>query len=91
MNDTSSEITRKMSEMIQAKPPEERLKMGCSMHATSKYLIRRAILEKNPGISPNRLKQEIFLRFYGDEINPIQRDKILKHFESLPRPPKAPA
>lgn len=81
MHDTSPEIEKVMREMIQKKSPFEHLKMGCSMHATSKYLIIRAILEANPKISKKELKKEIFLRFYENDFDPVQREKILKHLE----------
>lgn len=56
MNDTTPEIVERMHEMIQEKSALERLEMGCSMHATSKKLIIRSILEDNPGISQKALR-----------------------------------
>ena len=53
---------------------EERLKMGCSMHATARALVKASLSEKNP-IAINR---ELFLRFYGHEFEPEERKKILK-------------
>jgi hypothetical protein len=81
MDDTTPEIAEMMREMIRMKSPTERVKMGCSMYETSKHLIIRAILENNPGISEVGLRQELFLRFYGNDFNPIEREKILKHLE----------
>jgi hypothetical protein len=81
MDDTSPEIAEKMREMFQRKTPIERLKMGCSMYDTSKYLIICAILRENPKISKIDLRREIFLRFYGDDFNPEERDKIIKYLE----------
>jgi hypothetical protein len=82
MNDTPDHITRKMAEMIQAKEPMERLKMGCSMYATSRYVVTQAILRNNPGISQTRLRQELFLKFYGNDFDTVTREKILKHLEN---------
>lgn len=84
MDDTTPDISQKIREMIRMKPPIERLKMGCSMYETSRYLITRAIMEKNPHISKSALRQELFLRFYGNDFDPISREKILKHFEYIP-------
>ena len=81
MRDTPPEITEKMNEMINKKSPEGRLRMGASMHATSKFLIIRAIKEENPDISEVDLKKEVFLRFYGSDFDPETREKILKHIE----------
>jgi len=81
MRDTSLESAQKMAEMIQKKTPLERLKMGCSMYETSKYLIIRAILEENPNISKAGLRRELFLKFYRNDFDPIQREKILRHLD----------
>ncbi len=81
MRDTTPEMTQKMCEMIRNKSPTERLKMGESMYETSKYLIIRAILEENPQISKADLRKEIFLKFYGNDYDPIQQEKIIKHLQ----------
>ncbi len=83
MRDTSPEMEEKMHEMIRLKSPIERLKMGASMYNTSKQLILRSILEKNPDISKTALRQELFLCFYGNDMDPVQRDAIIKHFSQL--------
>ena len=77
MNDTSPEMEEKMREMIRAKTPEERLRMGCSMYDFSKSLVLHAILENSPGLSPGGIRRELFLRFYGDDFTSTQREKIL--------------
>ena len=82
MRDTSSEITRKISEMFQAKTPMERLKMGISMYDTSKYLVTCGIKQRNPGISDADLRRELFLIFYGNDFDPITREKIIQHLEN---------
>ena len=81
MRDTTPEITLKMCEMIRAKSALERLKMGCSMYETSKLLITRAIRENNPHISKSEFKKEFFLKFYGNDFNPVDLEKILSHLE----------
>ena len=82
MEDTTSEITEKMCEMIREKTPLERLKMGSSMYQTSKSLVVRAILEDNPNISQAHLRRELFLKFYSNDFDAITRDKIVKHIEN---------
>jgi len=77
MNDTTAKITDKMCEMIRLKSPEERLKMGCSMNKTSRFLITRAIFEQNPHISKKNLRHELFLKFYGDDFDLKTQRKIL--------------
>lgn len=83
MRDTTPDIERKMCEMIQKKLPIERLKMGCSMYETSRYLITRAILQRNPGITKTDFRKELFLKFYGGDFDQATRDKIMKHLSSL--------
>jgi len=82
MDDTSPDITKKVIELFQQKTPFERLKMGCEMYETSKYLVTRAILEQEPGISEVNFRKEFFLKFYGDDFGLIEREKILKHLEA---------
>jgi hypothetical protein len=81
MRDTPQDITQKMCEMIQAKSPAERCKMGCSMYETSRYLIIRAILRDNPHISKEALRQALFLKFYGNDFDLKTRKKILQHLK----------
>ena len=73
MKDTSDQIERKYRDMLLARSGEERLKMGCSMHATARALVIASIPEKNR-VKVNR---ELFLRFYGEEFEPKQRKRIL--------------
>jgi hypothetical protein len=68
-----------MREMIQKKSPIDRLKMGWSMYETSKKLIIQAILKNNPSISTTKLRQEIFLRFYSNDFDAEQREKIIQY------------
>jgi hypothetical protein len=63
------------------KTPLERLKMGSSMYETSKFLITRAILENNPHISKSEFKKEFFLKFYGNDFNSADLEKILAYLE----------
>ncbi len=83
MHDTAPEVAEKMREMIRLKSPIERLEMGCSMYATSKYLITCAILRSNPNISETALRRELFLKFYGDDIDLEKQEQIIKHLEKL--------
>ncbi len=81
MNDTTPEIAEKVREMFRMKSGAERLEMGCSMYDTSRYLVKRAILENNPQISETALRQELFLKFYADDFSLEQQQKILRYLE----------
>ncbi len=74
MKDTSDEIDKKFHNMLLARSGEERLKMGCSMHATARALVIASVPQKD-AVAVNRA---LFLRFYGDEFEPKRRKRILR-------------
>jgi len=45
MNDTDPEVEQKFIAMLMERSGEERLKMGCSMHATAQALVRASVCE----------------------------------------------
>ncbi|HEV8616525.1 MAG TPA: UPF0158 family protein [Methylomirabilota bacterium] len=63
--------------MLLARSPEDRLKMGCSMSATARALVRASVLAQDPQASPAALRRALFLRFYGPEFEPAEREGIL--------------
>lgn len=74
MKDTTAAMERRFWKMLLERSGEERLKMGCSMHATSRALVKASV----PGASPAALQRALFLRFYGDDFDPKKREKILR-------------
>ena len=85
MNDTDPEVEQKFIAMLMERSGEERLKMGCSMHATAQALVKASVLEKDPLASPATMRRALFLRFYGHEFNAEARDKILLALERVGR------
>ncbi len=81
MNDTVSEIDQKYQAMLMERSGEERLKMGCSMHATVQALVRASVLASDPLASPVALRQALFLRFYGHEFDARTQQMILLALE----------
>lgn len=77
MNDTPPQLEQKYHEMLLQRSGEERLKMGCSMHAAAQALVRASVLQKDPLASPATLRRALFLRFYGHEFDAEAREKIL--------------
>ena len=77
MRDTSTRVKTIYHDMLMARSPEERLKMGCSMFDAAKQIVRSSILNKDQNISDQELKKKIFLRFYGHEFTPQKLKKIL--------------
>ena len=78
MKDTPPAIERKFRQMLMEQPGEDRLKMGCSMHATAQALVRASILQADPAASPAALRKALFLRFYGQDFDAATRKKILQ-------------
>jgi hypothetical protein len=63
--------------MLLGRSPEERLKMGCSMGATARILVRASVLAQDPHASPAAVRRALFLRFYGHEFQAVERERIL--------------
>jgi hypothetical protein len=62
--------------MLLRRSGAERVRMGSSMLATARALAVAAIREKDPAISPAWLRRALFLRFYGVDFAPHERDRI---------------
>lgn len=77
MNDTTPAIAQRYRTLLLARSGEERLKMGCSMHATAQALVLAAVRERHPQASPAAVRRELFLRFYGQDFDSATRAKIL--------------
>ena len=76
MKDTPPAIERKFRQMLLERSGEERLKMGCSMHATARALVKVGLLQRYPGARPAKLKRLLFLHFYGADFAPEERNRI---------------
>lgn len=74
--DTSPAIERKYRRMLLQRSGAERLKMGCSMHATSRALAKAALLQEHPGASPAELRRLLYLHFYGADFVSEVRKRI---------------
>ena len=77
MKDTDFVIEERFREMMMRKSGEERMLMGFSMYETAKQFVVSSIKNNNPNISLSELRQEIFLRFYGNDFNKIDREKVI--------------
>ena len=84
VKDTSPEMERKFRKRLLARSGEERLKMGCSMHAAAQALVRASILAEHPSASPAAMRKALFLRFYGQDFDAATRKKILRILEKTP-------
>jgi hypothetical protein len=86
MKDTSPEMDARYRAMLMERSGEERLKMGCSMHATARALVEASIREQDPQATPEAIRKSLFLRFYGHEFDTDSRAKILTAIESATHP-----
>jgi len=82
MNDTHPEMTAHFRNLMKAKSNEQRLLMGCSMFDTAKQIAQSAIYSQHPSISPEEMKKEIFLGFYGLDFSQADIEKIFLSFAS---------
>ena len=77
MSDTHPEVYVQYRDLMMGKSGRERLLMGCSMYDTAKQIVRSAIYNSRPEITDEEMKKEIFLRIYGHEFSPSEREKFL--------------
>jgi len=82
MDDTRPEIAKKVREEFQSKSPQERLKMGFSMHTTSKYLVGCAIAKET--YTCRDFRKQLFLKFYGNDFDEETKRKILNFLSAPP-------
>ena len=63
MKDTSAGMERKFREIVLERSGEERLKMGCSMHAVARALVKvsipKGIHRSEPGVVPAVLQWRV--------------------------------
>jgi Uncharacterised protein family (UPF0158) len=73
--------------MLLERSSEERLKMGCSMGATARVLVRASVLARDPHASQAAVRRALFLRFYGHEFDAVEQERILERLgQDEPRP-----
>lgn len=82
MNDTHPEMAAQFRNLMKAKSNEQRLLMGCSMFDTAKQIAQSAVYSRRPSITPEEMRKEIFLRFYGLDFSQADREKIFSSFAS---------
>ena len=78
MNDTSELMGERFAKMLMQRSSQERLKMGCSMFGAAKQIVKSSILNKDSQLSARELRRQIFLRFYGQDLQDVQLKKIIE-------------
>jgi hypothetical protein len=77
VTDTPPEVARRYRKLLLARSGADRLRMGGSMHAAARALVRASVLARDPGASPATIRRALFLRFYGDDFDPATRERVL--------------
>lgn len=77
--DTSPEMHARYRDMMMALTPEQRLVMCTRMWADARALVI-AGLEDEPNPERHSLRARIFLRMYGRDFEPAERDRIVAWF-----------
>lgn len=80
MIDTDPIIESKTRALMMNKSPEERLTIGCSMFTFAKTIARSSIMQKNGDMPLCDLRKELFLRFYGNDMDKNTRERIAFYF-----------
>ena len=78
MKDTHPMIAKKIKTLMKKKSGEERLMMGFSMFETAKKLAISSLFSKSNKRSHTDLRKAIFLRFYGNDLSPDVKKKVLR-------------
>ena len=74
MKDTSFEIQKKIDEIYKNKSGEEKLLIALSMFETARELVISSLPNN---LSDKELRKALFLRFYGNDFNVNEKEKIL--------------
>jgi hypothetical protein len=76
IRDTSEEMRTRYRDMIMALTPEQRLVMCTRMWADARALVI-AVLADAPNPEGHSLRARIFLRMYGRDFEPAERERIV--------------
>ncbi len=81
MNDTNPLVESVFIEMIMKKSGQERMMMGFSMFEMARRQVVASVKMNNPDADIKDIRKEIFLRFYGQDFSPEEREKILRRLD----------
>ena len=82
MNDTQPEVERNFREMIMSRTtPSERLAMASRMFAAAKFVAIAGIRMQYGDLSNVVIRKHLFLRWYGGDFTPEQREAILRSLD----------
>ena len=76
MNDTSKEIKKIQFEILNNRSDAEKINGLFDLTDLSRKIILDQLRQKNPEMTENNLKVELFRIFYKDDFNPEKLDEI---------------
>ena len=77
MNDTSPEVEARLSALFAARSGSDRVRMTCEMFTLARALMVANIRAEAPDISCAELREKIFERTYGDDLDADHRARII--------------
>lgn len=85
MNDTSPSVEDIFLKMMMKKSGQERMMMGFSMFEMARRQVVASVKMNNPDADVKDIRRGIFLRFYGQDFSPEEREKILSKLDTVKR------
>lgn len=85
MNDTPRAVAEEVEALMALRTGSERVRMACEMFDLARVLAIAAIQGAHPDISEQRLRIELFERFYGEDFSEEERVRIAATL-SIPEP-----
>ncbi|MFN3561242.1 MAG: hypothetical protein ACK4XY_08655 [Chloroherpetonaceae bacterium] len=73
-SDTSPEMQARYRQMLMARTPEERFKMGLSACEAARKLVLASL---PPDLDETERRVQLFLRYYKNDFTPSQQEKII--------------
>ena len=80
MTDTPARVARIYRRMLMARPGAERFRMGLDLFAMAGQMMLAGLRAEGP----DRLRERVFLRLYGNDFTPEERSRIvegIRHYE----------
>lgn len=77
MNDTSPEVEARYRTLLMERSGAERLRMACEMFDCAREMVIAGIRAEQPRVTNAELRVAIFLRTYGADFTPDERDRIV--------------
>jgi len=83
MNDTTPYIEKRISSMIAARSPVERLRMASCMFDSGRTLLKAGLERQNKALSEGQLRAQVFLRMYGDDFTSSEIKQIASSIPNM--------